>query len=64
METVLKQLFDFQRFAHDPALQNVIDQAESRYAPWELSDEELETLSAAGDLYSQASDPGKKDGPR
>lgn len=49
MESILKNLFDLQRFVLDPQLQTLIDETERRYDE-ELTDEELELLAAAGDL--------------
>ena len=65
METdkLLTELFDLQRFERDPALQRVIDEVEDRWSDEELSDGELEMLSAAGDPYMQTVDPKKRDGP-
>ena len=60
---LLTELFDFQRFERDPALQSVIDEIEERCFGEELSDDELKMLSAAGDPYLQIKDPTKKDGP-
>ena len=61
MEKTLKQLFDYQHFAQNPALQSVIDDVHRRCAPRELSDDELNLVSAAGDPYLRTLDPGKKD---
>ena len=47
MERILKNLFDFQRFARDPALKRIIDEAESHKDVIELSDDLLE-LAAGG----------------
>ena len=63
MEKLLTGLFDFQRFESDPALQGVIDEVEMRYFSEELSDDELDMLSAAGDPYLQALDPKEREGP-
>ena len=61
VEKTLKQMFDYQRFAKNPALQSIIDDVHRRYARQELSDDELETLSAAGDPYLHVMGPGKRD---
>ena len=61
-DKLLAELFDYQRFERDPALQRVIDEVEERLLGKELSDEELGMLSAAGDPYLQAPDPKKKEG--
>ena len=47
-ENLLYQAFDLQRFAGSPRLQAVIDASHARTAARELSDEELEYVSAAG----------------
>ena len=61
MEKLLAGLFDFQRFEKEPALQSVIDEVEARYFCAELTDDELDTLSAAGDPFSQPPDPKERD---
>ena len=58
-EELLERLFDFQQFEKNEALQSVIDEVEGRYFRTELSEEELELFSAAGDPYLQAVDPKK-----
>lgn len=63
MEKLLTGLFDYQRFEQSPTLKGVLDEVEARYFAEELSDDALKTLFAAGDLYSQTPDPGRKDGP-
>ena len=63
MEKLLTGLFDFQRFEKDQALQGVIDEVEGRYFVEELSDDELELYSAAGDPYLQLLDPKERDVP-
>lgn len=55
MESLLTQLFDFQRFICDPELAALISDTESGCAA-ELSDDELECLSAAGELISDDTD--------
>ena len=62
-ERLLTELFDFQRFERDPALGRVIDEVAERLAGSELSEDELDTVSAAGDPYSGMRRPGKRDGP-
>ena len=62
MEKLLSDLFDYQRFARNPALQRVIDDVEARYSlPQALSLDEMYQVSAAGDPYSQALDTKEKD---
>ena len=56
MENKLKKLFDFQRFEGNASLQSVIDDVHARYARKELSMEDMEWVSAAGD----SNDPEKK----
>ena len=48
MDKALKQLFDFQKFEGNSALQGVIDSVHSRYAMRELNLDEMESVSAAG----------------
>ncbi len=51
LERALKELFDFQRFEKNPALQTVIDGVTEKYAHgalWSLADEDL--AMAAGGL--------------
>lgn len=65
METdkLLTELFEFQRFEGDPALQRLIDEVEDRWSEEELSDDELKGLAAAGDPYLQTGDPKNREGP-
>ncbi|MBQ7486607.1 MAG: hypothetical protein IJT77_03840 [Clostridia bacterium] len=48
MEKRLTHLFDYQRFALNPVLQSMIDRTESRYGIYELADDDLADLAAAG----------------
>ena len=48
MEKYLRQMFDFQRFAGNRRLEELIRQAEDSYAK-ALSDEDLGLVNAAGD---------------
>ena len=64
MDHLLTDLFDLQRFAGDRALQAVIDEVEGRYAVRALEDDELGTLSAAGDPYTRALEHLEKDEPQ
>lgn len=48
MENKLKALFDYQRFAGNLRLAALIDKTEQKYVH-ELSDDELELVSAAGE---------------
>ncbi len=63
MEKLLCDLFDLQRFEGDPALQRVIDETEAGLSGDELSDDQLDMVSAAGDPYLQTRDPKSRDGP-
>ena len=63
-EKLLRDLFDFQRFERNEALQSVIEEAEAQGIGVELTDDELEQLSAAGDPFSSASDRIREDGLR
>ena len=49
MEHKLKKLFDYQKFENNSELEALIAETRGRYAK-ELSDDELETVAAAGDL--------------
>ena len=48
MEKILWQLFDFQRFEGNRALQDVIDSVHIRNAVQELGPDEMEWIAAAG----------------
>ena len=49
MERLLEALFDYQRFARNDALQEVIDGVEMRYSGVvPLADEQLDFVAAAG----------------
>ena len=48
MERKLRQIFDYQRFEGNMALNQVINGVHSRYGVRELSLDELETVAAAG----------------
>ncbi len=47
-ENTLFQAFDLQRFAENEHLRNVISRSHARMAKRELSDDELDLVSAAG----------------
>ena len=47
-EKMLSLLFDYQRFEHEPELETLLNEAESEYCA-ELSDDDLEQVSAAGE---------------
>ncbi len=49
MEKKLKKLFDYQKFEKNPRLEKLIGESEARYKAAELSDENLEMVSAAGE---------------
>ena len=61
MEKTMRQLFDYQKFAGNTALQGVIDSVHARYATRELNLEEMTWVSAAGsvDLDSLKADSRK-----
>ena len=63
MERRLTELFDFQRFERDPALQSVLDEVEVRYFSEELSDDVMYTVSAAGEPRLRQPDLMKQDEP-
>ncbi len=48
MEKVLNQLFDYQAYEANPALEGVINAVHSRYARRELSLDDLDMVAAAG----------------
>lgn len=51
-EAKLSSIFDFQRFEGNKKMQALIDDTESRYA-YALSDDDLEWVSAAGEIESK-----------
>ena len=59
MERTLKNLFDYQKFEGNAALQSVIDSVHSRYPVRELNMDEMEWVNAAGTLTAR---PAKEDG--
>lgn len=61
MEKLLEALFDYQKFERNEALQSVIDEVGAQRIT-ALTDAELESLSAAGDLFSQMRGLNQKDG--
>ena len=62
MEKKLRQLFDFQKFAGNRELQQVIDSVHARYSVRELSMDEMSWVNAAGepDLDLRKKDTEKK----
>ena len=60
MEKTLKRLFDYQRFADNKRIADMIADTESRYNAVPLSDDMLELVSAAGEADIQGG--LKKDG--
>ena len=50
MEKTLKRLFDYQKFSGNSRLEAMIRDTESRYDSV-LSDDDLEYVNAAGDIY-------------
>ncbi|MGN0669250.1 MAG: hypothetical protein ACI4JZ_01755 [Oscillospiraceae bacterium] len=59
MENKIKALFELQRFSGNKRLDGMINAAESRYQD-ELSDEELDFVSAAGSSFPKDRFPKKK----
>ena len=53
MEKTLKRLFDYQRFANNKRIADMIADTESRYNAAPLSDDILELVSAAGEADIQ-----------
>ncbi len=53
MEKTLKRLFDYQRFADNKRIADMIADTESRYNAVPLSDDMLEFVSAAGEADIQ-----------
>ena len=49
MENKLRKLFEYQRFENNSRLAKIISETENRYSS-ELSDDDLEFVSAAGEL--------------
>ena len=60
MEKALKRLFDYQRFADNKRIADMIADTESRFNAVPLSDDMLELVSAAGEADMQGR--LKKDG--
>ncbi|MBE5838540.1 hypothetical protein [Butyrivibrio sp.] len=57
MENKLSRLFDYQKFESNPDLEKVIRGVEEKYSlnKQALSDDDLEFVAAAGDLYIKRS---------
>ena len=53
----LSQVFDFQKFQHNPKLDAITRDVESRYDKAALSDDDLELVSAAGDTIVPTMNP-------
>ena len=53
MERMLSRLFDYQRFANNKRIADMITDTESRYNAVPLSDDMLELVSAAGEADIQ-----------
>ena len=60
--TKLRRLFDLQRFEGNARLQSVIDSAHFRMRVRELSDDELDSVAAAG-ITAVQEKSGKKNDP-
>lgn len=48
MERKLKNLFDYQKFEKNDRLDKLIEETMNRYEKFELSDDDLEYVNAAG----------------
>ena len=59
MDNKIKALFEFQRFSGNKRLDAMINDTESRYRN-EISDDELESVSAAGSGFPKNRFPKKK----
>ena len=55
MEKKLKQLFDYQKFEQNAALQRIIDAAHGKYG--ELDDEELENVAGGQQPFYENGQP-------
>ena len=51
METILNQLFDFQKYEGNTELQQIISSVHGRYARQRLDLDEVEYVTAAGTPY-------------
>ncbi len=62
MEKKIARLFDYQKYAANKDLADIISDVESRYSldAVELSDDDLSLVSAAGDLHLRAEGKGEK----
>lgn len=56
MENLLRGLFDYQKFARNPALQSVLDGIAAQYESRSLSDDDVSGLFAAGEPDLQVPD--------
>lgn len=61
MEKKLNALFNYQKFDRNADLQKVIDSVHIRYASRELSMDEMEMVSAAGEAHPNLKE--KEEGP-
>ncbi|MBQ8506687.1 MAG: hypothetical protein IJ466_04575 [Clostridia bacterium] len=52
MEKFLKDMFDFHRYQPNTKLSRLIEETRDRYGA--VSDDELELVNAAGDIYADA----------
>lgn len=50
MDKMLRDLFDYQKFAGNSNLEKLIKETESRYENKMLSDEDLDSINAAGSV--------------
>lgn len=61
MDNVLRDLFDFQRFAKDPKLERVIDKTHDELRLTELSDDMLEAAAGGKSLTEEEEKKKKRD---
>ncbi len=62
MEKKIARLFDYQKYAANKDLSDIIGDVESRYSldSMELSDDDLSLVSAAGAFHAQAEEKGER----
>ena len=56
MESKLMQLFDYQKFEQNPALQSLIGTVHARCAAKELSLDDVQSVNAAGTPFTRQND--------
>lgn len=60
-EKTLSALFDYQLFENDPSLRKLIDEVENEYGT-EIPDDDLSSVSAAGETVAAEKHKDKRDG--